>query len=78
MKTQAPMDKPYYKTIKLQGIDFRFRITTTQLESGTIVFCWSLENPYGEGTLEEDTSWSAEELGEDLQASAKFALRRLS
>ena len=72
------MDKPYYKTIKLHGIDFRFRIAPTQLESGTIVFCWSLENPHGEGTLEDDTSWSTEELGEDLQSAAEFATRRLS
>tara|TARA_R110002020_G_scaffold215152_3_gene422263 strand:- start:440 stop:670 length:231 start_codon:yes stop_codon:yes gene_type:complete len=69
--------KGQYQTITREGIDFRFLIVPTTLESGTKVFVWTLENPYGEGTLEENTSWSGE-LEADIQAAAAAAARRLN
>jgi len=71
------MKKPYYETLTIQGIDFRFLIVPTILESGRLVYSWSLQNPDGLGTLEDDTTWYREDLQGDLQASAEFAARRL-
>jgi len=71
------MQKAFTKSITRSGIEFNFRIIPTKLESGSIVYSWTLLNPYDEGSLEVDTSWTKEELEIDLQASARFQEKKI-
>lgn len=71
------MQKAFTKIITKSGIEFRFRIIPNKLESGSLVYSWTLLNPYDGGSLEVDTSWTKEELETDLEASAIFQEKKI-